>query len=245
MTSGVKRLTTPPRARLVRSLAVWGAVITSGACASLPPRTTQACVAADQTLTQELMGLTTIQAMPGGCASGTWAADCQQHTERLRRLAGTCQTHVPTLMANAAISYDAREFQRAQDYLNAIFSLRAVAPDAAALRARLALDEGNLPFALRFTSEQIALSPDHAGLREVRAAALFGAGRLTEASAELVTAERLGAPAWRVAFDRGLIAEASGQPAEAIRHFETALNARPGWSAAQGRIRGLRAATGG
>ncbi len=232
---------TAGRGRSIRRATAMAALVLACGCASLPAQTSQSCAGADRALGLALSRLTAIQAMPDGCASSNWTRECQQERDAIRRLAVTCSTHTPTLLANALLSYDDRELQRAQEYLDTLFSLRTVQPDAAALRARIALDEGDVPFALRFTDEQIALSPDHGGLREVRAAVLFAANRLTDASSELAIAARLGAPAWRVAYDRGLIAEALHQPADAMQQYQAALTARPGWPPAAARLRGLEA----
>jgi tetratricopeptide (TPR) repeat protein len=226
---------------VIRRAAAVAVIVLAGGCASAPVQTTQSCADADRALRAALSHLTAIQAMPDGCATTSWTRECQQQRDAIRRLAITCSTHAPTLLANALLSYDDREFQRAQEYLDTLFTLRTVQPDGAALRARIALDDGDVPFALRFTEEQIALSPDHGGLREVRAAALFAANRLTDASSELAIAARLGAPVWRVAYDRGLIAEALHQPVDAMQQYRAALTAKPGWPPAATRLRGLEA----
>jgi hypothetical protein len=59
------------------------------------------------------------------------------------------------------------------------------------LRAQIALEEGNVPFARRLLEQEIMLVPDHAGLHEVHAATLFVDRRLDEARAELTRAAAL------------------------------------------------------
>jgi tetratricopeptide (TPR) repeat protein len=147
-------------------------------------------------------------------------------------------------MVNAVLAYDEKQFVKSQQLLDSLFSLRAVHPEAAVLRARLALDEGNTPFALRYLEQQIQLSPDHAGLRELHASTLYSVGRLDDARASLTVAERLGAPNWRIAYGRGLIEESAGNSAEARVYYEAALRARPGWGPAEARLRALNAASG-
>ena len=98
-----------------------------------------------------------------------------------------------------------------------------------------------MPFALKFLAQQIRISMDHAGLREVYASALYLAKRLEEAKSELEIAAALGAPKWRIAYHRGLIEEATGHLAEAERNYEDALRERPGWKAADSRLKGLQA----
>lgn len=228
--------------RAYRGLAAIAAIGLCCSCASLPVSSTQGCADADQRLRETLSYLSAIEVLPEGCAAAAWSRDCDRRRDDLRRLSAKCPTHTPALLANAWLSYDDREFRRALEYLDTIFSLRSVEPDAAALRARMALDDGNVPFALRFTAEQLTLSPEHAGLHEARAAALFAAGRLPEARSELSIAAKLGAPGWRVAYNRGLIAEGEHRGKEAAAFYEEALQAWPGWAAPAARLKGLLAA---
>ncbi|MGC4085263.1 MAG: hypothetical protein QM736_24870, partial [Vicinamibacterales bacterium] len=47
------------------------------------------------------------------------------------------------------LAYDEGDAVRAQQYLDRLLARPEPAPDVAVLRARLAIDEGNLPFARR------------------------------------------------------------------------------------------------
>ena len=67
---------------------------------------------------------------------------------------------------------------------------------------------------------------------------------LEGARAELVMAERLGAPADRVAFNLGLIEEGAGKTAEAIQSYEVALHHNPEFAQARSRLAGLQALSG-
>jgi tetratricopeptide (TPR) repeat protein len=145
-------------------------------------------------------------------------------------------------MANAVIAYDQHRPQESQQYLDQILSQPRPFPDAAVLRAQIALEEGNVPFARRLLEQEIMLVPDHAGLHEVHAATLFVDRRLDEARAELTRAAALGAPRWRIAYHLGMIEEMSGRPAEAVRLYMEALQGNPAFAAADSRLRGLRAA---
>jgi tetratricopeptide (TPR) repeat protein len=101
-----------------------------------------------------------------------------------------------------------------------------------------------LPSAKRLLEEQVHLTPDHAGLRESYSAVLFLEGDLSGANKELDAAERLGAPAWRVAFNRGLIAEKAGDGRKALQQYEVAAAANPDFKPAQSRLAGNRAESG-
>ena len=62
-----------------------------------------------------------------------------------------------------------------------------------------------------------------------------------EARIYLTQAANLGAPPWRIAYHRGLIEEAAGTPADALKQYEEALRYKPGWSLPAARLKGLRA----
>ena len=113
--------------------------------------------------------------------------------------------------------------------------------DAAVLRSQIALEEGNIPFAKRLLEQEIKLVPDHAGLHENYAAALYLDGKLPDSRNELTVASTLGAPRWRVAYHLGLIEEASGRRDEASKLYAEALAGNPNWAPAQSRLKALRA----
>jgi predicted Zn-dependent protease len=184
------------------------------------------------------------RARPGGCGSledGTYT--CQEQRREVERVAYICPSYVPGLMASAILAYDDRQYAKAQQYLDALFGLQKVHPPAAVLRGRIALEEGNLPFAQRFLAEHVRLAPEDAELREVYAAALYLSEKLPQAQAQLNVAANLGAPAWRVAYHRGLFEEAGGNFHQAIQHYEEALRERPDWDVALARRDGIVAAT--
>ena len=146
-------------------------------------------------------------------------------------------------MANAVVAYDDRDPIQSQQFLDQVLAQPGRYPDAAVLRARIAIEEGNVPFARRLLEQQIRLVPDHSGLHETLGAALYLDGRLPEATLELTTARALGAPGWRVAYHLGLVEEAAGRFDEASRHYGEALEGNPDWAQAQSRFNALRAKT--
>src|SRR5262249_28113293 len=129
-------------------------------CATTSPLARQQCNSPDAELATSLRLLE--EARAKGC-NPTTANDARSACDYLRaeieRLAVVCPTHVPTLMANAVIAYDDHRTVVSQQYLDQILSEAPSHPDAAALRARIAMEEGNVPFARRLMEQQIALSP--------------------------------------------------------------------------------------
>jgi len=147
--------------------------------------------------------------------------------------------HVPTLMFSALTAYEARDTNRAIEHLDDILQLEPGHAEAAILRSRIALEQGNVIYARRLLESQVALNPDHAGLREAHASVCFMNDDAAAALTALDAAERLGAPAYRVAYNRGLIEESRGNETAAIGHYRDALAALPRWAPASRRLRGL------
>jgi predicted Zn-dependent protease len=168
-------------------------------------------------------------------------AECDRLAREIARLGVVCSAHAPTLMANAVIAYDEQRPAESQQMLDVILSQPRGYPDAAVLRARIAIEEGNVPFAQRLLAQQIKLVPDHSGLHETYAAALYLDGKMAEARGELTMAGLLGAPRWRIAYHLGLIEEALGLGVEASQFYAEALQGNPGWAPADSRLRALRA----
>ncbi len=168
-------------------------------------------------------------------------AECERLEQEIARLGVVCSTHAPTLMANAVIAYDEQRPAESQQVLDVILAQPHGYPDAAVLRARIAIEEGNLPFAQRLLVQQIKLVPDHSGLHETYAAALYLVGKMAEARGELTMAGLLGAPRWRIAYHLGLIEEALGLGVEAGTLYAEALQGNPGWMPADSRLKALRA----
>ena len=149
--------------------------------------------------------------------------------------------HVDARMLAALLAYEADDPAEAARHLDYVLRVDPATPDAALLRARIALEEGNPQLAKTLLDAQVELRPDHAGLREAHASALYLTGHLDEAREALDEAERLGAPVGRIAYNRGLIAEESGDLVLAAKLYEQALEDVPHWSLPSQRLRGIRA----
>jgi predicted Zn-dependent protease len=204
----------------------------------------QQCFNPDRQLAELLAPLESARAQGCDPAVQGGMSECDRLQREIERLAVVCPAHAPTLMANAVIAYDEQRPEESQQLLDVILAQPRSHPDAAALRARIAIEEGNLPFARRLLTQHIKLAPDHPGLHETNAAALYLDGNLGDARAELTLAQTLGAPRWRIAYHLGLIEESSGRGDEASRLYAEALAGNPGWAPAEGRLRALRARAG-
>lgn len=201
------------------------------------------CALASVQMREAWTALQAARSAPDGC-QGPGAARCEQWRLQIDRLGQSCPGDQQTLLINAALAYDDRQIPQAQQYLDTLLANPHANPEAAVLRARIALEEGNLPFALRFLADQTRLTGDHPDLRETYASALFLHGDFGAASGQLDLAERLGAPIWRVEYGRGLIAEGEQDLNAARGHFEKAAAARPDWGPPRARLRTLEAGPG-
>ena len=162
--------------------------------------------------------------------------DCGRLRGEVGQLALAFPRNPQVLFAAAVMASEAREREQSASYLDQLFAVVAIFPQAAVLRAQLALDDGNLALARRVLREQIALAPSHAGLREAQAGVLYLAGEPDAADAELEVAFSLGAPAWRVAYHRGLLAEAAGRADRAVDFYREASEMNPGFALAHERL---------
>jgi tetratricopeptide (TPR) repeat protein len=225
--------------RLCAALAA--CLLTASACAARSPLERQQCYNPDAQLAGVLKPFEELRAR--GCDEGTiqGPSECDRLQREIERLAVVCPAHTPTLMANAVIAYDDKRPAESQQLLDLILSQPRAYPDAAVLRARIAIEDGNIPFARRLLAQQIKLVPDHPGLHETNAAALYLEGSLEEASTELTMAGVLGAPRWRIAYHLGLIEEAYGRIDQASRFYSEALAGNPGWEPAASRLKALGA----
>lgn len=219
---------------------VLAAAALGAACASTSPLRRQECYNADTQLVALLGPFEALQAQD--CTiPGRNDSECSRLRHEIERLTLVCPGHAPTLMANAVIAYDNGQTARAQQFLDSIFARPGRHPEAAVLRARIALDEGNASFARRLIEQQIHLAPDLAPLHETLAAALYLTGDLSNARHEIAVAVKLGAPGWRAAYHLGLIEEAAGRLDEAERQYAEAAAGNPDWEPARAHLNGLRA----
>lgn len=165
--------------------------------------------------------------------------DCQRIRVEIDRLALEFPRNPRILMAAAVVSFAVGDRIAAQQHADAVLDVVPIHPEAAILRSRLAIQEGNLQRAERLLVQQVRAAPDHPGLREALAAVRFLQGRMGEAAAAMDVASALGGPPWRVAYHRGLLAEARGSMAEARVLFAEALELNPAFDAARARLVGL------
>lgn len=143
------------------------------------------------------------------------------------------------LFACAVFAAEVGDRSRAAAHLDALLRRDPTHVEAGALRAELALQAGNAPLAARLLENHIRLSPSHPTLRELRASVHHFEGDHAACLAELSAAERLGAPRWRIAYHRGLVAEELGETRQARALFDECLELNPSFHRARDRRRAL------
>ena len=150
--------------------------------------------------------------------------------------------HARALSTAGILAYEDDDPENAQVLLDRALEIDSTVPGAAVTRARVAIDQGNLRLATRVLGDAARRSPADPLVRETLAGVLFMEGRFDESMTRIDQAEALGAPAWRVAFHRGLIQESLGRWDAAEAQYELALEHCPDDPATQERLTGLRAA---
>jgi tetratricopeptide (TPR) repeat protein len=213
-------------------------VILHISCSTPPIRTSLECFEAGTRVNDLWYTLQEIRTA-GGCVGNGSDNRCESIRRQIERISFVCPNNTAALLGSAILAYDRRELFRAQQLLDDLLSRGGLNPAAAALRGRIALDEGNIPFATRFLQEQIRLNPDNAELRETLAASFYLAGQYDLAEDQLAAAGRFGTPRWRIAYHLGLIAEARRNFSAAQGFYEETLQLRPGWTPAESRLRGV------
>lgn len=176
-----------------------------------------------------------------GSESSHILIDCDRARNEIERLSLEFPRHAPTLLQNATISYDHSETVKAERYCDQLLAVDPMNPEGAILKARISMENGNLPSARRLLAAQVSYSPDHSLLRETYAAVLYMGGDMAASEAQLTAASRLGAPNWRIAFHRGLIAESRKDQTKAKGLYEECLAENPGFQPAAARLAGMNA----
>jgi tetratricopeptide (TPR) repeat protein len=159
----------------------------------------------------------------------------------LETLAFDFPDHAPTRYACGAAAYAAGQRHHAEAHLDAALAADPRLTDAASLRARLSIEEGNYPRAARLVEDGLLLAPDSADLVLLRAQLLDLSGDAEGALAAIDLAQRLGTEEWRADYHRALVFENQGLEAQAEEALRRSLAANPGFEPAQSRLNRLEA----
>lgn len=171
--------------------------------------------------------------------SGTSFQDCEGMLRRVSQLYTAFPDNERVKMTAALMSYQAGKRGQAAFLLDQLLADERPRPEAAALRARIALEEGNTGRARNLLISQLRQNPMHSTLHEVRAAVYFMDMDYAGAFKSLALSERLGGPPWRIAYHRGLLFEKQGNIAAACEQYADAYRRNPSFAAPEGRLLAL------
>jgi tetratricopeptide (TPR) repeat protein len=149
--------------------------------------------------------------------------------------------HPGVRYACGAAAYATGNKRQAEAHLDAALSANPRLTEAAALRARLSIEEGNYPRAQRLVSDGLLLAPDSADLVLLRAQLQDLAGDAQGALVSIDLAQRLGTEEWRADYHRALVYENLGLVGEAEAALRRSLEAQPDFAQARARLNRLEA----
>lgn len=166
--------------------------------------------------------------------------DEERLARELRKLSLRSPGHVPTLVADAALSIETGRTERARALLDTALRREPAHVDATVLAVRIAAAAGDMAGAQRRLDSALLARPDEPLLYESGAALAFLDARYGDALAAIDRAEQLeGAETWSHAYHRGLILEADGRSDLAEAAFRRCDELNPGYEPAARRLRAL------
>lgn len=178
------------------------------------------------------------------CASGGETRSRAMVRRQAENLAFRYPDHIDTRMFCGILAYEAENPVDATRHLDHVLRIRPDTPEAAVLRARIAMEDGNTQYAVRVLEDMRSLRPDSYSVREGLASAYYMNEQHELAHEAIDSAERLGAPAWRISYNRGLLAELDGELPEAYVHYRDAIAQAPDWNMPRERMEGLSSIAG-
>lgn len=192
----------------------------------------------------QLMGLYQEQRKNGSSCDELWkisspTVDCQRIQREVERLYAEFPNNSRIMLANATLQFQAGRLDKAQFTLDQLLNKPVANPEAALLRSRIAMLEGNSSRARAVLKKQINLRPDYAELREALAASYYMEGKYKDAQLALNIAGRLGAPGWRTSYHHGLIQEAMENWDRACSYYLMSLEQKRNFNSPANRLLGL------
>lgn len=219
------------------------ALIVLGGCGSLGQQRTQATEDPNVQVDRVLTHYQTTLASGAACHTATqgWSepVDCEGLLRETMQLYAAFPHNERVIMLAAVLAHQSGRAAQAGYLLDQLLEGHKPRPEAAVLRSRIALEEGNLSRARTLLEQQIRLNPRHPQLYETLAAVQYLDRQYAGALHSLTLAERLGAPGWRAAYHRGLIYEEQDRAAAACQQYRLAVAGNPQFLAPESRLVGL------
>ncbi|MBA6350287.1 M48 family metallopeptidase [Colwellia sp. BRX8-9] len=153
--------------------------------------------------------------------------DCFRFASELNALYLKYPNHKRIMMTSALVEFEIGNTNTSQQLLDLILSKRGAFPEAAILRSRIAMEEGNLTLARTIVKRQLSVTPYNPHLYELQAAYYYLEGKYTKALQAITSAERFMESDWRINYHRGIIYEAQQQWYKACKEYTGVLREQP------------------
>ena len=165
--------------------------------------------------------------------------DCDSLSLELATLHLRYPSHRRIMLATAVMYFEVSKMQDSQVLLDKLLGQNRPAPEAALLRAQIAMSQGSVKTARKILLKQLDMVPDHANLYEALSATYYLEGRYKKAESVLHNADKLGSASWRTNYHLGLINEGQNQFSQACHYYRQTLQINPNHSGATGRLLNL------
>lgn len=165
--------------------------------------------------------------------------DCARLLVELDRLVAEFPSNRRILVANAIFSYKAQRTEIAQLMLDRALAQGGSQAEAAILRARIALEQGNVTGAIQLLERQLMLAPGNLDLRSALASAYYASGEYERARNLLLSVGMKSHNPPEHHYHLGLLAEGEEDWATACAHYRQALGFESDFIPARARIIGL------
>jgi hypothetical protein len=162
--------------------------------------------------------------------------DCSRLQVEIERLHYDFPGHERTMMTLGVLYYSSGRLDRAQLLLDQLLSRSGAYPEAAVLRSRIALEEGNLALATSVLGRQLTQSPGNPDLLSAMASVYYTAGNYSAARNLLDSPTSGPGWPWVTAYHRGLLAESTQDWMGACFNYQQSLQMKPGYSPAISRV---------
>ncbi|UTW08470.1 tetratricopeptide repeat protein [Pseudomonas benzenivorans] len=221
-------------------LALALALILLGGCGTFGQQRTQATEDPNVQVDRVLAHYRATLASGLACQTATegWSepVDCDGLLREVMQLYAAFPHNERVIMLAAVLAEQSGRSPQAAYLLDQLLGGHKPRPEAAVLRSRIAMEEGNLALARTLLKQQIRLNPRHPHLYETLAAVHYLDRNYAAALHSLSMSERVGAPGWRAAYHRGLIYEQQNRNAAACQQYRLAAAGNPQFLAPESRL---------
>lgn len=155
--------------------------------------------------------------------------DCRALASELRTLNASYPEHQEIGLISALVEYQSGRREQAQFVLDLLMAnnLEPSVP-VYLLRAKIAMDEGNIALARDVIHKGLRHHPGNAEMYNHLAATFYLEGRYERADASLATADKLGLAPWKTNFLLGVLHKERLEYQSACHYFANALNLNAG-----------------